>query len=184
MARVRCSLAAAEVLVLDWETRVDKCDGLEFRAEQVWARHGRHMLVATKKQDCRDSSSPSSATIDRGRKAAPRTPDGVTGLARSWWPHSAPSSDVAAACDVAASGKGAVSPAEPRPPPSASCLQPNGFAASNLARVQAARAQNGVARSHAAQPSSSPIAALAQRRAQWPICIGSGGVVRLRPAGC
>jgi hypothetical protein len=52
----------------------------------------------------------------------------------------------------------AVSPAEPRPPLSASCLQPNGFAASNLARVQAARAQNGVARSHAAQPSSSPIA--------------------------
>ena len=30
----------------------------------------------------------------------------------------------------------------------------------------------------------SPIAGLAQRRAQWPICIGSGGVVRLRLAGC
>jgi hypothetical protein len=29
------------------------------------------------------------------------TPDGVTRPARNWWPHSAPSSDVAEACDVA-----------------------------------------------------------------------------------
>jgi hypothetical protein len=39
---------------------------------------------------------------------------------------------------------------------SASCLQPSGIAASDFAHVQAARAKNRVARSRAAQPSSSP----------------------------
>jgi hypothetical protein len=58
------------------------------------------------------------------------------------------------------SRKAAVSAADGRRPLSASCLQRNGFAASDLARMQAARAQNGAARSRAAQPSSSPIAGL------------------------
>jgi hypothetical protein len=56
---------------------------------------------------------------------------------------------------------------------SASCLQPNGIAASDFARVQAARAKNGVARSRAAQPSSSPTAGPARRRRDEWTCVGT-----------
>ena len=82
-------------------------------------------------------------------------------------PHKADTS-----ADDSSSGKAAVSATERRRPLSASCSQPNGLAASDLARVQAARVQNGAARSQAAQPSSSPIAGPGQSSTESSIYIG------------